>query len=253
MELARDLMDGRVGALFHVRAFRSHPRGAAIGELGRWGDVARALGLAPLRDVARVFVTAYRASDLESINVMELSVPDDVVRAAFVRLGGNASGIHFALERGPAVFVALVAPGRLVSVPSRLSREAWSLGDTAPLPAPEGRESARFFAFEPAMVLGGPPAWPMTLLTAQAEIELVRGGSATVRFEATSSSSARAAEDARFLSEEATRLLSVDLGLFSLDLLDPPRFESRGNRVVMQTDLLPTDVDWLLAFTGGGP
>jgi hypothetical protein len=250
-ELARDLIDGRVGVLFHVGRFRFHPAGGAIGGLGRWGDIVTALGLDPLADVDRAFVTSFQASDLNTVNVLELNVSDDRVRAAFRKLGGSERGASFDLRNGPEVFVALVGGQRLVSVPVSVAPKVWVLGETEPLPRPEGKEAARFFAFEPYATLGSPPSWPSTLLLAQAEIEIGRGGGATVRFEAMSSSEGRAKLDAIALTKEARRLLAVDIGLFDLEVISPPVFQSNGRRVLMETQLLPTDVDWLIRFSGG--
>lgn len=250
-ELARDLIDGRVGVLFHVARFRFHPAGASIGQLGRWGDIVTALGLDPLADVDRAFVTSYQASDLNTVNVIELNVSDDRVRAGFRALGGNNSSATFDLKNGPDVFVALVGEHRLVSAPTHVAAKVWALGETEPLPRQEAKEAARFFAFEPYATLGSPPSWPSTLLLAQAEIEIVRGGGATVRFEAMSSSEGRARLDAAALTAEARRLLAVDIGLFDLEVLTPPVFRSNGRRVLMETQLLPTDVDWLIRFSGG--
>ncbi|MBL8740786.1 MAG: hypothetical protein JNK04_06825 [Myxococcales bacterium] len=250
-ELARDLIDGRVGVLFHVGRFRFHPAGASIGQLGRWGDIVSALGLDPLNDVDRAFVTSYQASDLNTVNVIELNVGDERVRAGFRALGGNDSSATFDLRNGPDVFVALVGKHRLVSAPTHIASKVWALGETEPLPRQEAKEAARFFAFEPYATLGSPPSWPSTLLLAQAEIEIVRGGGATVRFEAMSSSESRARADAALLTAEAKRLLAVDIGLFDLEVLSPPVFHADGRRVLMETQLLPTDVDWLIRFSGG--
>lgn len=250
-ELARDLIDGRVGVLFHVGRFRFHPAGAAIGQLGRWGDIVEALGLDPLADVDRAFVTTFQASDLNTVNVLELNANDERVRAGFRALGGSDSSTTFDLKNGPDVFVALVAEHRLVSAPVHVAPKVWALGKTEPLPRPEANEAARFFAFEPYATLGSPPSWPSTLLLAQAEIEIVRGGGATVRFEAMSSSDGRARLDAAALTAEARRLLAVDVGLFDLEVLSPPTFHANGRRVLMETQLLPTDVDWLIRFSGG--
>jgi len=251
-ELARDLIDGRVGVLFHVGRFRFHPAGGAIGALGRWGDIVKALGLDPLADVERAFVTSFQASDLNTVNVIELNASDERVRAGFRALGGSATSATFGLQNGPEVFVALVGPHRLVSGPPRIASKLWVLAETESLPQPQAKEAARFFAFEPYATLGSPPSWPATLLLAQAEIEIVRGGGATVRFEAMSASSARASADASTLTAEARRLLTVDIGLFDLQVIEPPVFNSNGRRVVMETQLLPSDVDWLIRFSGGG-
>lgn len=251
-EFARDLIDGRIGVLFHVRRFRFHPAGGAIGALGRWGEVVEALGLDPLADVDRAFITAFQASDFNTVNVMELNVSDERVRAGFRALGGSSTSAALKLQRGPEVFVALVGPHRLVAGPKRLASRLWVLAEAEPLPLPEATEAARFFAFEPYATLGGPPSWPSTLLLAQAELEIERGGGATIRFEALSSSPSRAPIDANMLTAEARRLLAVDMGLFDLELLKPPVFYANGRRVVMKAELAAYEVDWVIRFSGGG-
>lgn len=251
-ELARDLIDGRVGALFHVRDFRSFPNAGSIGVLGSWAEVIEALGLDPMFDVERVFVTSHVSSDTAAVDVIELGVADDVIRAAFSALGARGTYAELELSDQYAVAVSLVAPRRLAVAPKRLAANLPALGRTRALPKPHGKESAEFFSFEPNATVSAPPTWPSTLLFARAEIEILRGGGAAIRFFGESTSVERAARDARALTEEARRLLTLSLGFAVLEILDPPVFHADAHRVVMSCELSPDEVDWLLRIGGNG-
>lgn len=251
-ELARDLIDGRVGALFHVRDFRSFPRAGSIGVLGSWAEVIEALGLSPMFDVERVFVTSHVSSDRDAIDVIELNVADDVIRNAFSAMGARGTYAELELSEHYAVAVSLVASKRLAVAPKRLAASLPSLGQTRALPKPHGKESAEFFSFEPNATVSAPPSWPSTLLFARAEIEILRGGGAAIRFFGESTSPERAVRDATALTEEARRLLTLSLGFAVLEILDPPVFRAQAQRVVMSCTLSPDEVDWLLRIGGNG-
>src|SRR6185436_8385988 len=57
-EIARDLVHGRVGALFYVDRFRFHPGASKMTRLGGWGAMLEDTALDPTGDVVRAFVTA---------------------------------------------------------------------------------------------------------------------------------------------------------------------------------------------------
>lgn len=251
-EVARDLIDGRVGALFHVRDFRSFPNAGSIGALGSWAEVVEALGLDPMTDVERVFVTSYVSSDRDAIDVIELTIDDPVTRAAFAAIGARGTYAELELSKRYSVAVSLVAPRRLAVAPKRLAASLPALAGTRPLPKPHGKESAEFFSFEPNATVSAPPTWPSTLLFARAEVEMLRGGGAAIRFVGESTSVERAAADAKALTEEARRLLTLSLGFAVLEILDPPVFQAQDHRVVMACTLSPDEVDWLLRVGGNG-
>ncbi|NUP07585.1 MAG: hypothetical protein HOW73_16175 [Polyangiaceae bacterium] len=257
-DLARAIIDGRTGGLFELRAFRFHPTSAeAIGELGNWGEAVKKLGFDPLMDVARVFVVAGHAQDSSAIVVIEPEVDDDAIAVALVKRGAKIGpDVPYPQARIPIRghgdhVAALVQPRMLVIAPAHYASELPRMRVRAKLPPPSGRAAAQFFAFDPADSLGYNPRWPETITSAHAEIEFTSRGGAVVRFFADSITDAQAQKDAKSLTEEAHRLLTVDLAIFELHLLDPPVFEAQGRRIFMQSGLLPTDVDWLLRFNGG--
>lgn len=256
-EIARAMVRGKTGALFELREFRFHPTSArSIGGLCNWAEGVRALGLDPSNDVARVFVAASHAYDDTGIAVIAPEVDDARIEEAIARSGGGLTdGFAFPTVtipiRGHAPHVAaLVQPGLLVIVPNRHKEALEWLRQPAELPPVPENAAAQFFAFDPSESLGMMPDWPRTIVAAHAELEFTARGGAVVRFFADSISRDQAVTDAKKLTDEAHRLLAVDLGVFELHLLDPPLFHAVGARIYMETGLLPTDVDWLLRFDG---
>ncbi len=255
-EIARDIVRGRTGCLLEVRRFRFHPSGAAMGRLAQWGPSLEKLGLDPLFDVDRAFVTSEHALSDAGLAVLEM-IKGDAEIARALEANGTPDGARAAfpwsyvrLDGGEARVVALVRPGLLVVAPTWQKDRLGPLRTRARLPRIVGKGAAQFFAFDPASSLGSVPQWPSTIRAAHAELAFRGSGGARIAFFAESVSRAQAAADAAALTEEAHRLLAVSLGLFEMHLLDPPTFRSEGTRVVMETDLLPTDVDWILRFTG---
>lgn len=257
-DLARAVVAGRTGGLFELKQFRFHPNSAdAIGSLCHWADAVKKLGLDPLTDVARVFVAATHALDATGIALIQLEVSDQIAARAITRAGGRAgAGVAFprALVSLPGTephVIALIQPGLLVVVPQRFEDRLGALRTRAALPAPERHVAAQFFAFDPASSLGSTPRWPSTIVAAHADIAFTPQGGAVIRFFAESTSEQQARLDAKSLTEEAHRLLTVDLAIFELELLTPPKFQAAGRRVFMEQGLLPGDVDWVLRFKGG--
>jgi hypothetical protein len=255
-EIARDVVRGRAGALFEVRRFRFHLGGRAIGRLAQWGPSLEELGLDPLMDVDRAFVTSEHALSDGGIAVLEMAASDAEVGGALAsgglttNAGAAYPAVHVNLPTGESRVVALVRPGLVVVAPTYHESRLDVLRTRSRLPHIPGRAAARFFAFDPASSLGSTPLWPSTIHAAHAELEFNDNGGAVIRFFAESASDAQASRDAEALTKEAHRLLALDLGIFEMHLLDPPSFHAQGRRVIMQTGLLPGDVDWLLRFTG---
>ena len=255
-EIARDIVHGRTGCLIEVRRFRFHTSGAAIGRLAQWGPSLEELGLDPLFDVERAFITSEHALSDAGIAVLETTKSDAEIASALARSGlidgsrGAFPATYVKLEDGEARVVALVRPGLLVVAPTWQKDRLGPLRTRARLPRVYGGAAAQFFAFEPASSVGGVPRFPSTIRAAHAELAFNGAGGARIAFFAESASRAQAARDAAALTEEAHRLLSVSLGLFDMHLLDPPTFRAEGSRVVMEAGLLPSDVDWILRFTG---
>jgi hypothetical protein len=252
-EIAREMIAGRTGTLLEVRRFRFHPAAHAIGRFGRWGDVVETIGLDPLEDVDRAFVTSAHALDDVSVIVLELAISDDEVREAMFARGAKADApfpkvtLDFSGERR---VVALVRPGLLVAVPSWLEDRLRSLTAATALPPPEGQEAARFFAFDPPQSLGTMPKWPDSVISARAEVAFTPVGAARVTFEALSTSPEQARLDAAEMKATTDDLLTLDFALFEMDLLDPLTFTTEGRAIRMETTLLPGDVDWVLGYTG---
>jgi hypothetical protein len=254
-EIARDIVRGRTGCLFEVRRFRFHTSGSAIGRLALWGPSLEKLGLDPLFDVERAFVTSEHALSDAGIAVLEMTRSDGDVAQALATNGlidkaAAFPSTYVSLETGETRVVALVRPGLVVVAPPWQKDRLDPLRTRARLPRVPGKAAARFFAFDPASSLGSMPLWPSSIRAAHAEIAFRGNGGARIAFFAESTSQSQAKHDASALTEEAHRLLAVNLGIFEMHLLDPPSFHAEGKRVVMETDLLPTDVDWILRFTG---
>jgi len=257
IDIARHIVRGRTGGLFEVRRFRFHPTAAsAIGDLAHWAEAVKAIGFDPLHDVDRAFVAASHASNDTGIALLDFEVDDQIVAEALTRVGGRAGPtVPYPRARIPIKgreqhTVALIQPGIVAVVPASLESSLEALRVPATFPARDDKAAARFFAFDPSSSLGSSPAWPRTLVSAHADLEFTKRGGATIRFFGDSTSPEQAARDATALTTEAHRLLTVNLGLFEMQILDPPVFASRGRRVVMESDLLPSDVDWLLRFNG---
>lgn len=256
-ELARSAVDGRTGALIEVRRFRFHPTSAsAIGDLCHWALAVQKLGLDPLFDIARVFVAANHALDSTGIALIVPEVSDQVVAHAIGRLDGAAPpGAPYPRAKidipgeEPHI-IALVQPRLLVLLPERLETRLEGLRSRAELPTPSEDAAAQFFAFDPSLSLGTNPIWPETITAAHAELAFTANGGARIRFFADSTSELQASLDAQALSAESRRLLTLDLKIFEVEILQPPVFASRGRRIYMQSGLLPSDVDWLLRIGG---
>jgi hypothetical protein len=254
-EIARDLAGARVGALFYVGRFRDRPGASRIADFGHWGEVADALGIDPVASADRVFSCAADAQTSTALLVVEHSLPDGTVRRA---LAGAAARAGHRLEDEPLTFTTLdiqhvryllaaPQPGLLVLVPGRRPDEIVQFASAGGLPDATGAEAARFFAFAPPDSLGSMPPWPRTIVAAQAAITLGDDG-AVVTFEAKSTSSEQSVRDAATMEKTLDDLLHVDLVLFRMPLFDPVHFHAEGELVRMTTHLLPSDVDWLLAF-----
>jgi hypothetical protein len=256
-ELARSVVDGRTGALFEVTRFRFHPTSAsAIGDLCHWATAIKRLGLDPLLDIERVFVAANHALDASGIALIVPGVSDQVVADAIGRLDGAAlPGAPYpratiSMPGEETHIIALIQPRLIVLVPESYMDRLEGLRVRAELPAPSEDAAARFFAFDPSLSLGSNPMWPETIVAAHAELAFTSSGGARVRFFADSTSELQAELDAQALSAESRRLLTLDLKIFAVEILEPPRFASRGRRIYMQSGLLPSDVDWLLRIGG---
>jgi hypothetical protein len=254
-EIARDLVRGRAGGLFEVKRFRFLTSGAAIGRLALWGPSLTQLGLDPMFDVERAFVTSEHALGDSGIAVLEMARSDREIAAALASNGltdrdGAFPSTQITLPPGTVRIVALVRPGLVVVAPPWQASRLEPLRSRARLPRIKGPAAARFFAFDPSSSLGSMPSWPTSLRAAHAELVFEDNGGATITFFAQSLSDDQARADAQALTDEAHRLLAVSLGLFEMHLLDPPKFQSEGSLVLMKTSLLPGDVDWILGYTG---
>jgi len=254
-EIARDLVRGRAGGLFEVKRFRFLTSGAAIGRLALWGPSLAQLGLDPMFDVERAFVTSEHALGDSGIAVLEMARSDREIAAALAANGlqdrdGEFPSTQITLPSGTTRIVALVRPGLVVVAPPWQASRLAPLRSRARLPRIPGPAAARFFAFEPSSSLGSMPSWPTSLRAAHAELVFEDDGGATITFFAQSLSEVQARADAQALTDEAHRLLAVSLGLFEMHLLDPPEFQADGSLVLMKTTLLPGDVDWILGYTG---
>ena len=253
MESARNAIGGRVGVLLHLDRMRSLTGARSTQRLGSWGLIASKLGLDPMRDVTRVLVTSPHAFSDSSAVVLEVHAPRDflvgqLALAAGVAPQGTPPRALVEIEDG--VTMAIAIGDVVIAVPARHGKELDAFAAPMRLPAPQGPEAAAFFAFDLASSLGSMPAWPPTIGAAQSTIRLLPDGSGEVHFEAHSATPISAAQDAAALSAEAKRLLTVDLGLFDMEILTPPSFLPDGRSVKMTTHLSAEELAWLLAFTG---
>lgn len=252
-ELARGTMRAKVGALLHVERLRAILAASATERLGDWGEIARDLGLDPMRDVRRVFVTSTHALGDRSAIVIDADAAPSFLRAKLAAASGQAlvgTPPRATLRLADGTQVTVAIGDLIVAVPSWDESALDAFAAPTRLPDPVGDEAASFFAFDLASTLGTLPRWPSTMVAAQAFITLTPGGGGRIRFDGRSTSPEQARADAEALSAEARRLLTVDLKLFDLELLTPPAFSSEAEAVNMTTTLTPEELGWLLAFTG---
>jgi len=265
-EIARDLVRGRVGALFYVDRFRYHPGASKITRLGGWGELLEGTRMDPLADVVRAFITAPTSHADSRVLVLEHAAPDDRVRETIAaiaarsrRAGHTPPSIpddDLGIAAAPAwidkrwCLVAAPQPGLVVAVPLGRAEDVSRFARAGGLPEPIGREAARFFAFEPGSSLENGPHVPESIAAAQASIVFGPTG-AQLSLEGESSSPEQAAEDAALLTKVVEESLTLNLVVVKMQLFDPVRFRSNGATVRTDVHLSPTEVDWLLGIATG--
>jgi hypothetical protein len=220
----------------------------------------RELGLDPIRDVERAFVSSPAIARAgREIVILEHALPEPRVRAMIDTLLHKSQpagawrkdlGVTAAVVtvRGETRVVAMATPTILVVVPEQLASVVARFASTGGLPDPVADELAVARAVDPAktLVARGVPRLPKTLRSTAATLVLRLDGGAAIDLDAVSTSAAQAALDAVELSATADRATSVKVAFVRVRFFQPIQFHAAGEHVKAQITLTARDVDRLL-------
>ena len=263
-EVARTIVEGRVGALIYVDRARGH----AVAKLPAAYDVVGALldetGIDAIRDIDRAFITAPTSFAFDKVVVLSHSVSEQGVTSAMHRMVGRAGasgevvgGLGFEAARvtlgGERRLVAAPEPGLIVMLPSRKVDAAHLFVGSGGFPDPQGDEVVVFFAFEPRVSLEsfGLAVFPQSIVAAQATLSLDKVGGANLVLDAQSTTPLQAQSDALSLTRAVDAATSVDVLGVRLRTFQAVRFRAEGQHVRADIHLLPEEIDWLVAMALG--
>lgn len=252
--IAKEIVDGRCGALFQLDDLRDRTGAARLAELGHWRSLLQRTAIHPLRDVARAFVTSTTVADTSnSALVVDLNISDPkVIERELLRIGEPARESCADLITvtadldGTAYAIAQVGPRTIAAVPEGKLDQLELFRGAAGLPESNGT-AVTVFADEPGASLGALCAWPATLSNLEIDLSFSEYG-ATIDLISTSTSAAQANLDAQALGATVNGLLEVDLLLFEVQVLGPIRCIASGDKVAMFATLGKTELDLLLAL-----
>lgn len=261
-DIARSIVDAKVGVLVYVDRARSHPVGARIAALDVWQPVLEGTGIDPQRDIERAYVASPSAvAGDRTVVVAQHSLPEDQVKAAIDVMIARSSppgewiadaGVPAAriTVRGQTRVVAMADPAFLVILPASQARAAKRFAGTGGFPDPEGQEAAVAYASDPARSLRAPraPHIPETVSRARATVTLSPDGGADVKVVGESASEAQAAADAEELTGEIDKATSLKLAFIKIRLFGPVVFKPEGSKVTSDVHLTPDDFDKLFTL-----
>ena len=252
--VAKEIVDARCGALFHVGELRDRGGAIRLAELGHWRSLLGRTRLHPLKDVERAFVTSRTVADtsncalLLDVRTSDPAVLDDELLRIGERIPTEGDRVVVAVELdGVAYAVGRVGPSTIAAVPVEKVSELARFKGEASLPEATDGEAVGIFADDPSVSLAALCPFPSTL--SALEIDLAFGDAgATIDLVATSTSNEQAIEDAKVLGATITKMLEVDLFLFEVHLLGPIKSVANGNKVEMFASLGRAELDLLLAI-----
>lgn len=252
--IAKEIVDARCGALFHLSELKDRGGAIRLAELGHWRALLSQTRLHPLKDVERAFVTSRTVADTSNCAlVIDLKVSDPkLIEEELRRIGEPLRSpedgvVVAALLDGVSYAVGLVGPRTIAAVPLEKLDELARFKGAASLPAATDGEAVAIFADDPAVSLAALCPFPSTL--SALEIDLAFGDAgATIDLVATSTSNEQAVEDAKVLGATITKMLEVDLLIFEVHLLGPIKSIANGNKVEMFASLGRAELDLLLAL-----
>lgn len=252
--IAKEIVDARCGALFHLGELRDRGGAIRLAELGHWRSLLSRSRIHPLKDVDRVFVTSRTVADTSNCALLiDLRITDPKVIEEELRhmgepirtdedgvvVGADLDGVAYAIGR--------VGPRTIAAVPAEKLAELARFKREASLPEATDGEAVGIFADDPAVSLAALCSFPSTLSALEVDLAFGDAG-ATIDLVATSTSNEQAVEDARVLGATVTKMLEVDLLLFEVHLLGPIKSVANGNKVEMFASLGRAELDLLLAL-----
>lgn len=252
--IAKEIVDARCGALFHLGVLRDRGGAIRLAELGHWRSLLSRTHIHPLKDVERAFVTSRTVADTSnSVLVIDLCIADpnlidQELRGLGELIRETGEGVVVAADLdGVAYAIGRVGPRTIAAVPAEQAAELARFKGAATLPEATDGEAVGVFADDPAVSLNALCSFPASL--SALEIDLVFGDAgATIDLVATSTSNDQAVEDAKVLGATIGKMLEVDLLLFEVHLLGPIKSVANGNKVEMFASLGRAELDLLLAL-----
>lgn len=283
--VAQEAVDGRVTMLLHVDRLQGYRFSQRLISLGGWNDALVGTGVDPLKDVHRAFVAAHASHEGDVALVLQHSAPPDKVAAGILELRRAWESAHAVPSRKSADLVreaaegelpdlarfpfpaayramnndfahihgtALLAeprPGLIVVLPPSRAFATFRFMEAGGLPEPRGDEAMLFRAWDPTDSIQSGPLWSRDVRYAELVFAFDALGSSVVQFRAVCTSAETAAAQARALTNQVDEAQSVSFGGSRLRLFDFIEFHAEKDRVKMKTNLMPDDVDWIVAMS----
>lgn len=283
--VAQEAVDGRVTMLLHVDRLQGYRFSQRLISLGGWNDALAGTGVDPLKDVHRAFVAARSSHEGDVALVLQHSAPEDKVAEGLAKLQRTWESAHAVPSRKEADLVreardgelpdlsrfpfpaayrtmnndfahihgtALLAephPGLIVVVPPSRAFATFRFMESGGLPEPRGDEAMVFRAWDPTDSIQSGPLWSRDVRYAELVFAFDGLGSSVVQFRAVCTSPETARTQAQVLTHQVDEAQSVSFGGSRLRLFDYIEFHADKDRVKMKTNLMPDDVDWIVAMS----
>ena len=259
MDAAIDLAGGNVGALVHVDRLRGHPTTWPITRVAGFGKLLDDLGLDPIFDVERVFVTAGGVVSCRPVIVIRHRLDRARVEAAFEKLLDNSRepGAHVEGLGFPAVrvrtrklkqLVIAPRPDHIVMLPFDQAKLASTFAGAAPLPPPKADEVWFGWSNE-----SGWPPFPEIMSgfsLSGGSLTAFIGDKHTVKLRGWARSQTEARQNAALLQKAADSVLK--LPIIGAMIVDPIEFRANGDEVSTDVVLGPSEHEWILAHMTDG-
>jgi len=256
MEVAESIAYGESSLLVHTARMRAHPYAFGITRLASWELAADALGIDPVFDVDRAFITAPNIKSCRSVLVLRHHVDDARIASAFARLVAEKRAKKSALHVGFPILEtklgrtarAIAAPssGLLVVMPPEQATFFPRFVGFGRLPKPVGLEAWAGWASRTGWYSLAPGLVSSMSMDALGTTVMLTEQRALVRVEVSNATQSGAATDATILTRTLDKMLRVPW--IGVPLIDPVPFRSEGDRTLGEALLLPSEVSWLLGM-----
>jgi hypothetical protein len=259
MDVAIEIAGGNVGGLIHIERLREHPTTWPVLRLGGLNKLFEDMGLDPIFDVDRAFVTASGVISCRPVLVVRHHLPRARVAQAFEQLLANSRepGARIDNLGFPAIRVRtrklpqlVIAPrdDHFVMLPLGQSPLAADFVGGAPLPPPRDQEvwfgwsnEAGWPPFPPAL-----DGFTLTNGTLKAYV----GEKHIIKLRGWARTQTEATANAAILQKAADSVLR--LPVIGSMIMDPIDFHAVGDEVAADVVLGPPEHQWILAHMTDG-